>query len=174
MRPAAVALLVALSAAAPGARQPAAPERPPEGTVPQSLTQEIVTLRAEDGAISVGALYVRKDARPRTGVIAMHPKNDSLRNTFLYAIAEAGFAEFGTANRSVNEDGVHEEMLLDIAAGVRFLKSRGCEKIVLLGQSGGGPLMAFYQAQATTAPPGRVSTTNPACWPTSVSPGAAS
>ena len=50
-------------------------------------------------------------------------------------------------------------MVLDIAEGVRFLKSRGFEQVVLLGQSGGGSLMAFYQAQAVTTPPGRVSST---------------
>lgn len=145
---------LAVGAQAPSSRPPAAPEGPPA-----TLAQEVVTLRAEDGATSFGALYVRKGTTPKTGVIAMHPKNDSLRNAFLYAIADAGFAAFGTANRSVNEDGVHEEMLLDIAAGIRFLRSRGCEKIVLLGQSGGGSLMAYYQVQATTPPPGRVSKT---------------
>ena len=153
------ALSTGLSRAQAGA--PARPEAAPEGAVPASLAQEVITLRAEDGGTSSGVLYMLKGTAPQTAVIAMHPRSDSGRNTFLFSLAEAGFASFGTANRYVNNDtdGIHEKMLLDIAAGVRFLKSRGFKKIVLLGQSGGGSLMAFYQSQATTTPPGRVKST---------------
>lgn len=42
-------------------------------------------------------------------------------------------------------------LLLDVAAGIRHLREQGCEKIVLLGNSGGSSLAAFYQAQARCA-----------------------
>jgi hypothetical protein len=54
---------------------------------------------------------------------------------------------------------VHETLLLDVAAGMRFLRSRGFEKIILVGNSGGGSLYTFYQAQASTPPPGRLTET---------------
>jgi pimeloyl-ACP methyl ester carboxylesterase len=47
-----------------------------------------------------------------------------------------------------------------VAAAVRHLReTRGYERVVLLGNSGGGALYTFYQAQAATKPPGRLTDT---------------
>ncbi|HVZ20733.1 MAG TPA: alpha/beta hydrolase, partial [Vicinamibacterales bacterium] len=47
----------------------------------------------------------------------------------------------------------HEEVLLDLAAAIKWLKEeRGFTHIVLIGHSGGGSLMAYYQSQATLPP----------------------
>ncbi len=55
---------------------------------------------------------------------------------------------------------IHEELLLDVAAGVNHLKQeRGIDKVVLLGHSGGGQLMCMYQSQAVTPPPERIVST---------------
>ena len=126
-----------------------------------SIQQEVITLKAGDGGTSWGILYTPESAMPQTALLDMHPRGDRGRDRFLPALAKVGFAAFGHNNRYLNNDtnGIHERMLLDIAAGVRFLRSRGFEKVVLVGVSGGGSLMAFYQAQATTQPPGRVSRT---------------
>ena len=44
---------------------------------------------------------------------------------------------------------IHEDLLLDVAAGVKFLKEQqGFNQVVLFGNSGGGALSTFYQAQA--------------------------
>jgi pimeloyl-ACP methyl ester carboxylesterase len=59
----------------------------------------------------------------------------------------------------MNRTGVHEELVLDVAAGVKFLRDRGVTRIVLVGHSGGGSLMSFYQSQAEIAPPNRVKST---------------
>jgi pimeloyl-ACP methyl ester carboxylesterase len=60
-------------------------------------------------------------------------------------------------SRWAGEHGIHEELLLDIAAAVRYLKKeRGFRNVVFTGQSGGGSLFAFYQSQAETAPPNRL------------------
>lgn len=41
-----------------------------------------------------------------------------------------------------------ENCVLDVGAAIRFLRGRGYEKIILVGNSGGGGLTAFYQSQA--------------------------
>ena len=53
--------------------------------------------------------------------------------------------------RSVNNDLalVHEQALLDVAAGQVFLRDRGFDAVVTLGHSGGGTLFAFYHQQAS-------------------------
>ena len=125
-----------------------------------SIRQEVVSLEAQDGGTSWGILNTPRDKTPQTAVISMHPAGSG-RNRLLAPLAQAGFAALGQINRYGTDKtfGIHEKMLLDIAAGINFLKSRGFRKIVLLGSSGGGPLMIFYQAQAATEPPGRVSST---------------
>lgn len=51
-------------------------------------------------------------------------------------------------------------LLPDIAAGVNFLKEkRGFQQVVFLGNSGGGSLYTFYQSQAVTEPPSRLTDT---------------
>ena len=56
------------------------------------------------------------------------------------------------AGRYTGQDAaIHEDVLLDLAAAIKWLKEeRGFTQIVLLGHSGGGSLMAYYQSQATT------------------------
>jgi hypothetical protein len=54
---------------------------------------------------------------------------------------------------------VHENLLLDVAAGVRFLRQRGFEHVIVCGNSGGGSLYAFYIAQSSTTPPRRLTHT---------------
>jgi pimeloyl-ACP methyl ester carboxylesterase len=50
--------------------------------------------------------------------------------------------------------------MLDIAAGLKYLKEeRKFKRIVLLGHSGGGSTVCFYQSQAETRPPKRVNST---------------
>jgi pimeloyl-ACP methyl ester carboxylesterase len=41
-----------------------------------------------------------------------------------------------------------ERVIQDLGAGVRYLRERGYEKVVLIGNSGGAALASFYQAQA--------------------------
>src|ERR1700749_5357830 len=51
-----------------------------------------------------------------------------------------------------------ENCLLDIGATVRYLREHGYKRVVLAGNSGGGTVVPYYQAQAehpsVTAPPG--------------------
>ena len=41
-----------------------------------------------------------------------------------------------------------ERCIQDLGAGVAFLRSQGYKRVVLIGNSGGGSLAAFYQSQA--------------------------
>ena len=60
-----------------------------------------------------------------------------------------GFLGWNTRFRGNEAWFITEHALLDIEAGVRWLKEEaGVETIVLLGNSGGGSLMAAYQSQA--------------------------
>ena len=121
---------------------------------------EQVTLKADDGVATEGMLYSIPSMHPKTVVVTMHPNDDRQRHYMLRPAAERGFAGFGMKSRWAGEHGIHEELLLDIAAAVRYLrKERGFEHVVFTGQSGGGSLFAFYQSQAETAPPKRYAET---------------
>jgi hypothetical protein len=84
------------------------------------------------------------------------------RHYAIPALLEAGYAAFGQAGRYLNNDVnlIHEALLADVAAGLRFLRrERGFDRVVFFGNSGGGALYTFYQSQAATPPPGRLTDT---------------
>src|SRR5215213_3855851 len=117
---------------------------------------EQTSIKADDGVVTEGMLYWIPSKKPRTVVVTMHPNDDRQRHYMLRPAAERGFAGFGMKSRWAGEHGIHEELLLDIAAAVRYLKKeRGFERVVFTGQSGGGSLFAFYQSQAEMAPAAR-------------------
>jgi hypothetical protein len=124
-----------------------------------AVHQEPVQLEAVDGGLSAGILYTK--GRHRTVVCFMHPKADMCRHYAIPALLDAGYAAFGQNSRWPNNDDVcvHELLLLDVAAGIRFLRRRGFTSVVLCGNSGGGSLYAFYIAQAATLPPARLTQT---------------
>ena len=127
--------------------------------IDDAVRQEPVALEAADGGLSGGLLYTK--GRHKTVVCFMHPKADMSRHYAIPALLDAGYAAFGQNSRWLNNDElcVHEHLLLDVAAGVRFLRTRGFQHVVVCGNSGGGSLYSFYQAQASTAPPGRLTRT---------------
>ncbi|WP_275466532.1 hypothetical protein [Streptomyces noursei] len=128
--------------------------------LPASTGTTVLTVAADDGAVSRGFLYSRGDER--TVVVVSHPRGDMSHHYAAPAVLEAGYAFYAHQPRSFNNDVdiEHERLLLDLAAGLRRLKAeRGYQRIVFLGNSGGGSLLAFYQQQAGTAPPGRLTDT---------------
>jgi pimeloyl-ACP methyl ester carboxylesterase len=76
-------------------------------------------------------------------------------------VLQAGAAVWTQHTRSVNNDLtlVHEQAILDAAAGLAFLREHGFGSIVTLGHSGGGPLYAFYLEQAGLPPASRIAVT---------------
>lgn len=123
---------------------------------PDAVQLEQTSIKADDGVVTEGMLYWIPSRKPRTVVVTMHPNDDRQRHYMLRPAAERGFAGYGMKSRWAGQHGIHEELLLDIAAAIRYLKKqRGFERVVFTGQSGGGSLFAFYQSQAETAPPNR-------------------
>jgi pimeloyl-ACP methyl ester carboxylesterase len=123
-----------------------------------NIPREHIVVRAADGVESWGILYTPRGTRARTVVCVMHPRGDMSRHYIVPGLVRAGYAVFAANSRYLNNDRdmVHERILLDIAAGQQLLRERGYEARVLFGNSGGGALFAFYQAQAVTPPPGRI------------------
>jgi alpha-beta hydrolase superfamily lysophospholipase len=124
------------------------------------VSAEIVPIKAQDGGESRGVVYQK--GAPETVVMVIHPRTDSTRHYVIPGLVEAGFAAFGHNTRWLNNDieTIHERLALDVAAAVKTFKERGYKHVVLLGNSGGGALYTFYQAQA--ARPGQRVTSTPA------------
>lgn len=129
--------------------------------LPDDVRREVAYLEASDTAPSFGILYRPPGRQPRTAVYLMHPRAEFTRHYVVPGLTARGYAVFGHNSRYLNNDTdmVHERLLFDIAAGMRFLKERGFERIILLGNSGGGSLLAFYQSQAERTPAGRLTAT---------------
>lgn len=124
--------------------------------LPSGTTVENISLVAEDHGESLGVLYRR--GGERAVVCIMHPRTDMSRHYAIPALLDAGYAAFGQTGRWVNNDIglIHEMLLTDVAAGLRALRSRDFDRVVLLGNSAGGALYSLYQSQAATEPPGRL------------------
>ena len=123
------------------------------------VRQETIRLTAEDGGRLFAIYHYPAGSQPKTAILFMHPRGGNVTHFALQPLATNGFGALGMGSRSMNRTWVHEELLLDVAAGVKFLKSRGAEHVILAGHSGGGSLLSFYQAQAETDPPNRVKET---------------
>lgn len=129
---------------------------------PELARQESVVLRTHDYR-QLRALYWTSErahlTKPKVGVVVIHPRIDFHHHYAVPRLVDAGFAVLAANSRHVGNDMMaeHEEMVLDVAACVRWLREkRGVEKVVLLGNSGGGSLVAFYQAEARKAPGDRL------------------
>jgi pimeloyl-ACP methyl ester carboxylesterase len=124
-----------------------------------AVRQSVVQLYAADGGKSRGILYLPPDRQPHTVVIMAHPRAEFGQHYAIPYWLAAGFAAFAQNTRYLNNDStmLHENLLLDLAAGLRYLRDeRGFEHIVMLGNSGGGSLFAYYDAEARKAKGERV------------------
>ena len=92
---------------------------------------------------------------PHVGIVLMHRTANFLATLACTELSARGFLALCMNPRfDNNETQINwEQMPLDVAAGVNFLKSQpGITKVVLWGHSGGGPTMSFYQAVAENGP----------------------
>src|SRR5215475_6213274 len=123
-----------------------------------AIRRELVDHAAADGFPLSGLLYLPPRGEPDTVVVAMHPRVDFARHYLAPSVAAAGYAFFGTASRYLNNDAdmLHERVLLDVAGTVGYLRERGFRTVVLLGNSGGGSLFAFYLQHSARAPADRL------------------
>jgi pimeloyl-ACP methyl ester carboxylesterase len=126
----------------------------PEGTITRN-----VVLRTADKAATGGTLYQRDS--PKTVVCIMHPREFMACHYLIPDLIDAGCAAWTQSPRSVGNDIKleHEFALYDVAASMVFLKQCGFENIILLGNSGGCGLYAFYIQQAGKLGADRISVT---------------
>ncbi len=99
-----------------------------------------------------GSLH-RAERPSQTVVVIVHPSSNFLGHYLLAPLAGRGVDTVGLTTRYIGNDStlIMENCLLDIGAAISFLRDRGYANVVLLGNSGGGGLTAFYQSQAESA-----------------------
>ncbi|SFO36013.1 alpha/beta hydrolase [Actinomadura madurae] len=126
------------------------------GAFPPGTTESTHQLTTADGAKVSGVL--RTVAGATTVVCLAHPRQDVTHHVLVPYLLAGGYAVWTQGTRSPNNDLslLHEQALLDLAAGQCFLRERGWVSAVSLGHSGGGPLFAFYHEQANAAPDERI------------------
>ncbi|MCW2663061.1 MAG: alpha/beta hydrolase [Mycobacterium sp.] len=108
--------------------------------------------RAGAGGHPCQGLYHRGAGRkPKVAMIATHYQIDFSEH-FLAdyrATRGVGFLGWNTRFRGFESSFLLDHALVDVGVGVRWLREvQGVETVVLLGNSGGGSLMAAYQSQA--------------------------
>jgi hypothetical protein len=99
-----------------------------------------------------GALY-RPDSGPppHVGILVMHRTSNFLNHRACTELSRRGFLMLCMNTRYENNEALvdFEKEPLDVKLGVAYLRAQpGITKIVLFAHSGGGPLMALYQAVA--------------------------
>lgn len=127
--------------------------------LPTGMIASVHTLVTADGANVTGYLYRR--GGERAVCCLMHPREILATHYLVPELLEAGAAVWVQGSRTPGNDLrlEHELALLDVEAGNRFLKDSGYQQIVLVGNSGGGGLYAYYTEQANLPPEQRESRT---------------
>lgn len=124
-------------------------------------------LTTQDGQAVQGLLYTR--GMSRKVAFLMHPREFVATHYLVPDVLDAGWACWVQGARSIGNDLrlEHEFALHDVAAGMLHLRALGFETIVLLGNSGGAGLFAYYNQQSLLAPERRIQRT-PAGRPTAL------
>lgn len=125
----------------------------PYQMVPYALT-------TQDGQRTLGFLFTTS-GKEKTVVSLMHPREMAITHYLVPSVLDAGCACWVQGPRSIGSDLrlEHEIALLDVAAGMTHLRDLGYQRIVLLGNSGGAGLYAFYNQQSHASPEQRIART---------------
>jgi pimeloyl-ACP methyl ester carboxylesterase len=115
------------------------------------LPSPVVGRAGAGGHPCQGVYHRPAGSRPATAVIATHYNVDFSEHYLAAPLAERGFGFLGWNTRFRGNEAhfLLDHALAEIGVGVRWLREQaGAERVLLLGNSGGGSLMAAYQSQA--------------------------
>jgi hypothetical protein len=127
--------------------------------VPADMRTSVHPAMTADGAQILGYLHAR--GGEKTAVFIMHPRELLVSHYLVPIIVSAGYACWVQGPRTVGNDIrlEHEFAVHDVGAGMVKLKELGFEQVVLLGNSGGASLFAFYNQQSLAADEARIAKT---------------
>jgi hypothetical protein len=123
-------------------------------TAPPSSAQNFPTYHQIGPAKAT--LWRPASGAPHIGIVVIHRTANVLNAPFCSELSNRGFVLLCMNTRFDNNEAqvIFEQVPLDVKAGISFLKlnqsglTPGITKVILLGYSGGGPAMSFYQAVA--------------------------
>ncbi len=127
--------------------------------VPSDMTTAVHPMTTADGAPVLGYLHAR--GGEETVIFIMHPRELLVSHYLVPYLVAAGFACWVQGPRTVGNDLrlEHELAVQDVGAGMVRLGQLGFRKVVLLGNSGGAGLFAYYNQQSRLQAADRVGRT---------------
>jgi hypothetical protein len=121
----------------------------------QEIASNFVREEVKPSEQTRGALYKPNGQASHVGIVLMHRTADFRNHIATREFARRGFITLGMNSRFEGDEGavIWEDLMLDVKAGVELVKKQpGITKVVLFAHSGGGSIMACYQALAENGP----------------------